>query len=432
MEIRPQSIFRQTLIASKRQISFYSALDFSPNCPHWVAKSALLKIKFTHFRRIMFAQTCSNAKLAFSLSICLFSSLFCISQSHQFFNPRGTFFSVGTAQHRTASVSMADVDGDGDLDAVIANGRHWAEQNYVFILTKGGYKIARLLGKELSTTYAAPLADLDGDGDLDILTGNDMAPNRIFLNDGKGHFSEKGFFGELEAPTRSLLLADINTDGHTDVLITNRGKANEICFNDGKANFSRCVPFGNKDDSTIDVIAADMNQDGKVDLILANRDKQQNYIYLNKGNGAFDETGIPFGTGRDETRSVAVVDLNKDGFPDIVTGNIREANVIYFGDKDLRFDKTLTIGAPDESTYHLLAEDINLDGHIDIITANNGSPCAVYFNDGKATAFKKVNITDESYDTYQIAVGKINGDALPDIILANSDFLNLYFLSRKK
>jgi len=52
-------MFGQALIASKRQIFFYSALDFSPNFPHWAAKSALSKIKFAHFQLITLAQTCS-------------------------------------------------------------------------------------------------------------------------------------------------------------------------------------------------------------------------------------------------------------------------------------------------------------------------------------------------------------------------------------
>jgi|GEM_PF-1780982 len=55
-------MFGQTSIASKRPILFYSALDFSPNCPHWAAKSALSKIKFAHFRLIMPAQTCSKTQ----------------------------------------------------------------------------------------------------------------------------------------------------------------------------------------------------------------------------------------------------------------------------------------------------------------------------------------------------------------------------------
>ncbi|MBX2875960.1 MAG: VCBS repeat-containing protein [Saprospiraceae bacterium] len=354
------------------------------------------------------------------------------AQTHQFYNPRGYFYSLGTAKHRTASISMGDVDGDGDLDAVVANGRHWPEQNYVFILTKRGYKIAQPLGVNLSTTYAVPLADLDGDGDLDIMTGNDMAPNRIFLNDGKGHFSEKGLFGQLEAPTRSLLLADINNDGYTDVLITNRGSANEICFNDGKANFENCIPFGNAEDSTIDVAAADIDKDGDQDLVLANRDKQQNYIYLNEGDGTFAKEGIAFGTGTDETRSVAVADLDKDGWLDIVAGNIREPNVIYFGDKDHNYTRSHVLGAAEESTYHLLLADIDQDGELDIVTGNTATPSAVYFNRGKAKQFDRQALSEEEYRTYQVAVGKINDDEFPDIILANSEHLNLYYLYRKR
>jgi len=53
-------MFGQALIASKWQIFIYSALDFSPNCPHWAAKSALSKRKFAHFRPIMLAQTYSK------------------------------------------------------------------------------------------------------------------------------------------------------------------------------------------------------------------------------------------------------------------------------------------------------------------------------------------------------------------------------------
>jgi len=60
-------MFGQALIASKRQIFFYSALDFSPNCPHWAAKSAWSKIKFAHFRLIMLAHTCSKVNLRYEI-----------------------------------------------------------------------------------------------------------------------------------------------------------------------------------------------------------------------------------------------------------------------------------------------------------------------------------------------------------------------------
>lgn len=49
-----------------------------------------------------------------------------------------TFFTnsrlvLGTKVEKSASVSLGDVDNDGDLDAVVANGRHWPGQNRIFL-----------------------------------------------------------------------------------------------------------------------------------------------------------------------------------------------------------------------------------------------------------------------------------------------------------
>ncbi|MEM9723741.1 MAG: FG-GAP-like repeat-containing protein, partial [Bacteroidota bacterium] len=103
---------------------------------------------------------------------------------------------LGTYKERTASLSCGDIDGDGDKDIVVANGRHWPGQNRIFINNGSGiFTVERGLGNLRSTTYATELADLDGDGDLDIAVGNDRAPNNIFLNDGTGIFSIGTPFG---------------------------------------------------------------------------------------------------------------------------------------------------------------------------------------------------------------------------------------------
>lgn len=60
--------------------------------------------------------------------------LFCtnlFSQSIEFKNLRGRLI-LGTQKERTASISFGDMDGDEDLDAVVANGRHWPAQNLIF------------------------------------------------------------------------------------------------------------------------------------------------------------------------------------------------------------------------------------------------------------------------------------------------------------
>ena len=217
----------------------------------------------------------------------LLGPLVTLAQSEQFLQNNRLIF--GTHKERTASMDMGDIDNDGDIDVVLANGRHWPGQNRVFINNgRGVFTVSRLLGTDMSTSYSTELADFDGDGDLDVAVGNDMAPNFLFLNDGAGRFTKGAFFGETYAPTRNIVTADVDGDGDIDILITNRGRENEICLNDGDANFSTSIGFGSKDDSTIDVEVADMDQDGDLDILTGNGFGHSYMAYMNEQNKGCD------------------------------------------------------------------------------------------------------------------------------------------------
>ena len=206
----------------------------------------------------------------------LFSSIY--SQNNLFkSHPYGT---LGTAESLTASTSIGDVDGDKDLDIIVANGRHWAEQNQIFFNDgKGFFRRSRSLGAEANTTYQIPMTDIDNDGDLDLIVANDRTENQIYKNDGNGNFVFDHYFGKKESNTRGLCIIDLNKDGYDDIVVANRKSQNYIYYNNSKGNFSKGQPFGNHDEATIKIASADLNQDGYLDLVLANRNNQHNRIY---------------------------------------------------------------------------------------------------------------------------------------------------------
>ena len=209
----------------------------------------------------------------------------------------------------TAGIALGDIDGDGDMDMVEANGRHWPQANYVYFNAQNRGLTKRIqLGAHEFTGYTVRLADMDGDGDLDVVQASDKQQNQIYFNDGMGRFGPANFFGSIQSNTRSIEIADLNGDEALDILEVCRGTPNQIFVNDGAGRFpgmprsepSLPVEFGDLSDRTLSLRVADMNDDGKVDLVLANRDGQQNKILLGLGDLRFG-SAINFGSGEDDT-----------------------------------------------------------------------------------------------------------------------------------
>ena len=279
---------------------------------------------------------------------------------------------------RSKGVALGDLDGDGDLDAFIANGNAFdgsgVSPNKVWF--NDGLANFTDSGQALGVrdSEAVALGDLDGDGDLDVfVANNDGQPNQIWLNDGFGAFLPGQEIGS--SSSQAIALGDIDRDGDLDAFIGNwflGGNAeNEVWLNDGLGEFIPGESLGNFASKA--VVLGDLDNDGDLDAYVANDDRP-NRIWLNQGGlqagveGTFLDSGQLLGSAQSET--VALGDIDGDGDLDAVVGNEAQTeNIIWVNDGTGLFsDSQHTVGTFD--TRAVALGDLDGDGDLDAFFGN--------------------------------------------------------------
>jgi hypothetical protein len=212
-------------------------------------------------------------------------------------------------------VALGDLNGDSSLDMWVAN---QSESDRVYLNRGNGVldDTQAVLGR--SSSLAVTLADLDGDGDLDSLVAAGYGePNRIWLNDGRGQFHDSGF--QLgRGDSQGIAVADLDGDGDLDAVIANRDLGTQVWINDGALGFRLEQELGDPS-RAVDVALADLNADGHVDALLMLTGARGSQWWLNDGQGRLVATSPP--VGKSSGNAVAVGDFDGDGDLDFVTAS---------------------------------------------------------------------------------------------------------------
>ena len=241
-------------------------------------------------------------------------------------------------------VKLADLNNDSYLDlfCVIVD----ANNSNVRIYFNDGNGKFQNTGQKFGggTIAKAELADLDGDGDIDAVTagwkpnsmdpsGSNYCPNRIWLNDGSGNFTEGAQI--LDEGTRhihGIRIADINGDEKPDLVIgLTSSPFMKIFTNDGSGNFTTGQTFGNIWVSGFAL--GDINNDGTPDVMIVSGDCSvlpravAGQVWLNDGTGHY--TDSKFRLASDISSDVELSDFNGDSKPDAFVVNWGWDNAAY-------------------------------------------------------------------------------------------------------
>lgn len=205
-------------------------------------------------------------------------------------------------------VELADVDADGDLDAIVVNAD--ANDNWLYVnqtlpapagaaLFADPVSLTATAADDGELTFGVAVGDLDKDNDTDIAVVNGNAAHRYYLNAGgavapAARFATTGTFGAGTSAGTDIKLGDVNRDTFLDAVVTNDPGPNRVFLLQGAAGaladyqidnpigVPGMPPFNLGSSRALDL--GKLDNDEWLDIVVANANNQYNLRFLNNGD----------------------------------------------------------------------------------------------------------------------------------------------------
>lgn len=298
-------------------------------------------------------------------------------------------------------VELADLNGDKDLDIMVAcyyNSPNSGSGGLRQLANNGKGKFTDVSNANMPGAYqneywyAIAAGDLDGDGDMDaIATGTNGYTARILINGGDPFATGGAYFfvnnalmsiGWNGTAYTSVIIGDLSGDGQNDVYLGTNAQ-NQVWHNTGggkMANMS-VSHLPSLSDDTRKVIMCDVDMDDDQDLfVIDNGPIRLNLSELDHKYSDITASHLPTGLGGNGYGG-AVADLDFDGYPDIVTANWNQQNVLMLNQGAGAF-ANFTSQMPQDADYsrEVIAGDFDKDGRVDLFMCNAGQN-RIYWNE---------------------------------------------------
>ena len=270
--------------------------------------------------------------------------------------------SYATGAFNPLSVAVADVNGDGKSDLVVANQCSGSDfcvgSGTVGVLLGNGdgtFQTALTYASGGSFLNAVAVADVNGDDRPDLILTNGCAnigggvcsgegAVGVLLGNGDGTFQAAVTYpsGGFDNFNSMVAVADVNGDGKPDIVVVNgcstpcnpnlppQGSVS-ILLGTGTGAFTPAASYLSGGFFANSLAVADLDGDGKLDVVVANWCSDNSLIgncvtqapigvLRGNGDGTF-QSAIMYSSGGEGGRAVVVADVNADGKPDLLTGN---------------------------------------------------------------------------------------------------------------
>ncbi len=255
--------------------------------------------------------------------------------------PAGPIPQGGEMGTLVGGLSVADADGDGRMDIVVADG-----QGVMLYRNQGdsmnGVRVPLMLddGQQARSTL---VADLDGDGWKDLFVVTTSGPDRL-LRGGPTGVTDVSTAAGITLPSAgsAAAAADVDGDGDLDIVVGNYGREAD-------------------------------GYEGGPEILVSAENGARNLLYLSNGNGTYTEAGAAAGlTATRWTWALAFCDYDRDGDPDLYVSNDFGYDSLYRNDGTGHFED-VAMASGVVSNRHGMGitwVDADLDGWMDAYTSN--------------------------------------------------------------